>query len=786
MPAKALSAAEIGLPRFDPGDAQSGEVFALSSHRRAREALEFGLSVPDPGFNVFVLGERRSGRMTATLGFLGDYVADKPPPDDWIYLNNFRRPHRPKPYRLRAGEGRRLRARLARLVTELREALSATFEGEAFQERLRRSGETLRESLAREIEAVRADARTRGLDVIESANGPAIVAVDDDGSPLSGDQIAPERRAETEAAAREIEQRLREVNREAARRRTAVVEEVQGFQRDAAGRAIAAPFAAVEAAFDGHRGLTRWFAEMRRDVVENLELFREPAKGETPPTGGPPERRYAVNLFVDHSDDLHPGVIVEANPTYQNLFGRIEYRQVGGALDTDFTLIRSGALHRANGGCLVLRAEDLTATPAIWGFLKSALRDREVRIEEVGRGGPPIAGAPRPKPIRLDVKLILIGGPEHYYTFFSLDPDFESHVKVKADIDADMEADTDNLARYAGLIRGLVRDRLGVACDDEAVAHLLGMTARWAGDRGKLSSRFELLEDVLTEAAQGDGGARPDRITEQAVKTAIANRRRRNARVEDRMQEAIARGRVMIATTGAAVGQVNALTIRDLGDHAFGAPSRVTARASPGRRGVINIERDADLGGPIQQKGVMVLQGFLAGHFARRFPLSFNCSVTFEQTYGGVEGDSASLAELLAILSDLAGAPLRQDLAITGSVNQRGEAQAIGGAHHKVEGFFRTCDDRGLTGDQGVAVPAANESDLVLRDDVAAAVAKGRFHVYSVTGVDDAVTLFTGIEAGVADDDGRYPPETVYGRVATRLEAFDRILAAREGGMLQS
>ncbi|MEK9661819.1 MAG: AAA family ATPase, partial [Alphaproteobacteria bacterium] len=438
----------------------------------------------------------------------------------------------------------------------------------------------------------------------------------------------------------------------------------------------------------------------------------------------------------------------------------------------------------ANGGVLVLRAEALAAQPHSWAQLKGALRDGCIRLEEMHRtGGVPIAGAPSPEPIPLDVRVVIVGAPQWYYAFFSVDPEFQAWFKVKAEIDAEMPADEANLATYGGLIRGMAA-RHGVAeCTDEAVAYLLGLASRWADDRGKLTAQFELIEDIVAEAAHHvarHDGKSAKQLDRDAMVLARRERRHRNARIEDRVQESIRCGTVMIASAGAVVGQINALTVRDTGDHSFGAPSRVTARTHIGRRGVTNIERESALGGPLQQKGAMVLQGFLAGLFARRLPLSFNASITFEQSYGGVEGDSATLAEALAVLSDLADLPLRQDLAVTGSANQRGEVQAIGGLIRKAEGFYRTCAEAGdLTGTQGVVFPAANEANLILRSEIAEAVAAGRFHLYSVRHVDEALELFTGVAAGTPDSDGNYAPDTVYGRIATQLVAFDKALDAR-------
>jgi predicted ATP-dependent protease len=775
-------AAAVCVPDFDVSRPVDGGPFAYSSHRRAAEALEFGLKIDKPGFNIFVVGEDNSGRMTASLAFFESAVKDRPRPDDWVYLNNFRRPNRPRPYRLPAGVGRTLRERMGLLVPRLRESLSEAFAKDDYRDLVRSRGETVGQEVNSRIQALREEAQAKGLDLVQTPQGTAVAVRDEKGEPASLDSVPEARRAEVAAAGKEIADKLQEINRFAAKRQIAFGEWVAEQNRLVADQAVGSLIAEIAAEFAGYRGLTRWFVELRTDVVDNFMRFKPPEEGEARAPLDIPERRYAVNLLVDHSDDPQPNVVLEPNPTYQNLFGRIEYRQHGNTLETDFTMIKAGALHRANGGLLVLRAEALAANGQSWTFLKGALRDSRIRLEEPYRtGAVPTAGTPSPETIPLEVKVVIVGAPRWYYTFFSADPEFQNYFKVKADIDADMEASEDNVALYAGHVQAMARAR-AATCEDGAIRQLLGAAARIAGRRDRLTARFERIEDILLEAltlaqTNGDGAV----ITAAAVVRAQAERRHRNARIEDRVHEAIHSGTVMIDTRGAVIGQINGLTVRDAGDHAFGAPARITARASIGRLGVINVERDAALGGPIQQKGAMVIQGFLAGHFARRIPLSFNCSITFEQSYGGVEGDSASLAELVAVLSDLAGAPLRQDLAITGSVNQRGQAQAIGGVHHKVEGFFRACREAGdLTGTQGVAIPASNAPNLVLEAEVARAVADGRFHVYTVETVDDALELFTGVDCGAPDAAGVYPPETLYGRVQAQLEAFDRALAERD------
>ena len=783
MTAKPVPAEDIGLPKFPvPVPAADADVFKLSSHARAREALELGLALQEPGFNVFVVGEDRSGRMTATLAFLRDEMTKRGPPSDWLYVNNFRRPHRPRPLATPAGVGRRFRDRMERLVPQIRESLAHAFGEEGAQAEFRRDQESLATEIAKRIEALREEARQAGLDLAQTQEGMQIVRAGGDDAP-DWMSLPEEERRRIEAAGREISQKLGEFNRWVAENQQALAERAQGKSKGIAGDAIAALVDGVKAEFAETAGLVRWLDEMKADAVEHLQLFAPVQPGQTPPGYEPPERRYAVNLLVDHSDDSHPNVVLEPNPVYQNLFGRMEYRQIGGVIETDFSLIRAGALHRANGGVLVLRADALARSGPSWEFLKGAIRDGAVQMEELHRfGGIPIAGAPRPKEIPLDVKVVIVGAPHWYYTYFSADPDFQAYFKVKADIDPDMEASEANLKGLGAVVQKMAADRGSCACSDAALQELFGLSSRWAGDRTKLSSRFERMDDLIAEAvAIARRAGEAETIEVEHIRKAREARDRRNSRIEDRSQEAIRRGAIKIDVTGAVVGQVNGLTVRDLGDHAFGGPSRVTARTSIGRKGVVNIERDVAMGGPIQQKAAMILQGYFTGQFARRMPLSFTASMTFEQNYGGVEGDSASLAEAVAIVSDLAQIPVRQDIAITGSMNQFGVAQSVGGVPDKVEGFFRACKEAGsLTGKQGCIAPASNADQLILDDDVSEAIAAGEFHLWTVERLEDALALMLDAEVAEPDAAGDYPPDSIFGRVQTSLAAFHQELLRAE------
>jgi predicted ATP-dependent protease len=791
MAVREIGAAGAGLPAYEVPEADvhaDARVFNLSSHARARDALDFGLRARDQGFNIFVLGPDRSGRMTATLAYLEAALTGGKRPDDWVYLNNFKRTNEPLAIRLAAGEGRKFRDAMTELVPQLRRALHAAFGRSEYQQSLSELEGEMREEVSKGIEAAREVAEKAGLSLVQAPQGLMVVALGEDEKPRDISEFPEDQRKVMEAAGAEVGKMLAEVNREAARHQAKMMAKVRALNNSVAENAVSGLIDELTARFKDHAGLNRWLIAFRVDVIENIALFRDADDDPQVPPGMPrpprptPEERYAVNLFVDNADVSGPPIVLEGNPTYENLFGRIEYRQVGGVLQTDFSLVEPGALHRANGGILVLRADDIAAQGASWNHLKGALRDGVIRMEEQYRsGGVPVAGAPKPAPVPLNVKVVIVGAPQWFYTFFSVDPEYQAYFKVKAEIDGEMDATPENLACYAGLLQGFANKHGATTCTPDAINYLLGYASRLAFDREKLSARFELVEDIVNEAiyaARADGDKQVDR---EAIRAARASRRSRNARMEDRVHEQIQRGGVMISTTGDAVGQINGLTVRDMGDHAFGAPSRVTARTSVGRRGVTNIERETMLGGPIQQKGALVIQGFLSGLLARRIPLSFNASITFEQSYGGVDGDSASLAEVLAILSDLSGAPLRQDLAVTGSMNQHGEVQAIGGLTHKAEGFYRTCLETGeLTGTQGVVFPRANESGLVLDDHITADIAAGRFHVWSVAHLDEAIELFAGVPAGSPDGDGNYPADTIYGRVAAQLVEFDHALDERD------
>ena len=743
----ALRSTEIGIPRHD-WEPVAEDTFALSSHARAREALDFALSIDAPGFNVYVLGEDRTGRMSATVAYLNAIcTAERTRRKDWIYLQNFRDSRQPLAFGLAIGDGARFAEALRRYVSRIRSMLIAALESESHRERIKRIHRTVDEQIGERQAALARAAEEVGFTLEESEQGVRLRP------PVAE---TPDRERNRDRLSSELDQ----LEREAGQLRASAEAQAMTLDRQTLAGLIESEVPDLAATFADYPALSEWIDDLTEEMLRDVRQLARPTPDDRLPA------KYCANLLVDHSraDEC---VVLEPNPSYENLFGYIEYRRVDGMSETDLTLIRPGALHRANGSVLVLRAEPLAKDETVWTYLKAALRDRAIRIEEPHRsGGMPLVGTPRPAPIPLDAKVVIVGTPDSYYNFFSNDPDFKTYFKIKADIDPDMPATPENRNILGGLIDRMAA-RTGLLCTPEAVSLLLGLSSRLAMRRDSLSSRFELIEDLLHES--GRHVAAGERLKPEAVLAAWRARYRREARDEERFHLGVKRRHVAIATSGAVVGQVNALTIRELGDSHFGRPSRITARASVGHRGLINIERITELGGRTQQKGALVVEGYLRGTFGRRHPLSFDCSITFEQSYGSIDGDSASIGELVAIISALSGLPVRQELAVTGSFNQLGEVQAVGDVIEKVEGYFRvTAEERASGIRHGVVLPMANAGDLVVEDEVAAAVAAGAFTIWGANRVEEAVELFLGC-----------PTAEAYDRAAGTLKVFDDLIRSR-------
>lgn len=709
-------------------------LFDLSSHERARKAIEFGLKMRKHNFHVFVLGDERSGRMSATLSYLKNYIQQLDPPKDWVYLNNFKTNYRPIPFELPAGKGQTLQENLQQLILELVMRFHAAFHDPKYRKKIDNLAYKLQMQWQKNLSTLHADASQRQCRIVQTDEHTYDVECVHDDTDL--ENVYDVRRQLNYCI---IQGQLS--NQKAQQR-------IQDWRMQTAQRVTDQTLRTFRQHWEPYLG--RWIDELREDILDNIELFNAPAQQDDTTQDAPSFasqhfERYDVNILIDQSHTAHPRVITEHNPTYERLFGTIKYRNGSNGLEPHFTLIRGGALHEANGGILVLRAETLARAPDVWDALKTALRDRKIRIEERFRDNMlPLWDAPEPHHIPLDVQIFLVASPQWYYDFFCNEPDFHNYFKVKADIDPDLPMTPYNVHVYHGLIAQNARDVAGRDIDNLAVEAILRQSSRWAHHRHRLSSRFEQVSDLILEAASfvtNDPCKEPGPIQVQHVEQAIASRRKRNNRHADSHFEYMHQEQILVDTQGSHIGQVNGLTILSTGDHSYGIPCRITARSYVGTQGVINIERLTHMGGAIQQKGTFILEAFLKGAFAQNQPMCGSFSITFEQNYVDVEGDSASLAELVAILSSLADLPVRQDVAITGAMNQWGDAHSVGGIHTKIEGFYTLCYQRGLTGTQGVIIPKTNEVNLALRDDVAHDIAQQKFFVWSVRNVEEAAEI---------------------------------------------
>jgi lon-related putative ATP-dependent protease len=668
------------------------------------------------------------------------------------------------------------------LIDELRTVIPAAFESEDYRTRRQETEEEFKGQQEKAFSAIQKQAQERNIALIRTASGLAFAPMQASEviSPDEFQKLPEEERKRFEEDINKLQEKLQDT-----------LHQMRQWEREARAKVKEldhqiAMFAA------GHRidELREKYAELpevvdylnavQQDIVGNVEEFRKPEEapevmGISLPrslTGQPLFRRYQVNVLVDHSKSKGAPVIFEEYPTYNNLLGRIEHIAQMGALLTDFSLIKSGALHRTNGGYLVLDAHQLLLQPYAWNGLKRALRARQVRIEPLGQALSMVSTVSlEPEPIPLDVKVILVGERPLYYLLYQYDPDFSELFKVAIDFNEKMARTPENNQLYARLIATKARLEDLRAFDRGAIARIIDYGARIAGDAERLSAHMLSIADLLREADYWADAAGNSAVTAADVQRAIDKQVHRVDRLRERIQEEIQRGTILIDTAGERVGQVNGLSVLILGNFAFGRPSRITARVRLGKGKVVDIEREVELGGPIHSKGVLILSSFLSAHYAVEYPLSLSASLVFEQSYGGVDGDSASMAELCALLSALAEVPIKQSLAITGSVNQHGEAQPIGGVNEKIEGFFDVCrlQNRGLTREQGVIIPTSNVQHLMLRQDVVDAVDAGQFHIYSVQTVGEAITVLTGIPAGERDEKGDFAAGTINQRVEARL-----------------
>jgi lon-related putative ATP-dependent protease len=753
------------------------ELEEVLGQARAVEAVRFGIGIRREGYNLYVLGPTGTGKKAFVRRLLESRAPGEPRPDDWCYVHNFEQPHRPRALRLPPDRGARLKADMQQLVEELRSAIPAVFESDEYRARAEQIDAEFSERQEKAFGELGKEAGEHGIALLHTPSGFSF-APTRNGEVISPEEYAKlpeEERSRIVRVVAELEEKLQKLIRQVPRWRKERRERMRALNREMTMLAVGHLIDELKEEYADLENVRGYLDAVREDVLDNIDDFRKPAEAQAGAGGAlaeepPSARRYRVNLLVGDGAGGGAPVVFEDNPTYNNLIGRVEHVAQFGALVTDFTLIKSGALHRANGGYLLLDAYKLLTQPFAWEGLKRALSSKELRMDSLGQMLSLVSTVSlEPEPIPLNLKVVLFGERLWYYLLHAYDPEFRELFKVAADFDDQVERDESSQMSYARLVATISRQEKLRAFDRGAVARVVERGARLAGDAGKLSTHMQSVVDLLREADHFAAEAGHYAVAAGDVDRAVAAQIRRADRVRERVHEAILRGVVFIDTAGARAGQVNGLSVFELGGFAFAQPSRITATTRLGEGEVVDIEREVDLSGSIHSKGVLILSAFLAARYSRNRPLSLSASLTFEQTYGGVEGDSASVAELAAILSSLADVPIRQSLAVTGSVNQYGEVQPIGAVNEKIEGFYDICRARGLDGSHGVLIPASNVQHLMLREDVVEAVRAGLFAVYPVQTVDQALELLTGVPAGEPDAAGNYPTGSVNQRVVARL-----------------
>ncbi len=776
-------------------------VHEVVGQERATGAVRFGIGIRKPGFHIFALGPEEADKGRVIRQFLEDRAGSEPVPPDICYVDNFEESHRPIALTLPAGKGAELAAEMDRVLEELRVGLEAAFESEEYQTRRRAIEEEAGETHEQALSELNEKAKEQGVALMRTPVGFAFAPVRD-GEVLSSEELEKLPEGEVEAIRgriEKLEEELQSLLRQMPRRQREVRDQVRALNQEVAEFALRDLLDELRAKYRPYPPVLEHLDRVQAHMVENVRQIISRPEPQVPPEmaalvegvgRGRELRRYRVNVLVDHTGAEAAPVVYEENPTYQNLVGRVEYQSLLGALTTDFTMMKPGALHRANGGYLVLDARRVLMQPFAWEGLKRVLSSGELRIESPrDLLGLVSTVSLEPEPVPLNVKVVLMGDRMLYYLLSSAEPDFPQLFKVAADFADEMDRTPESEQLYAHLIATLAGQDELRPFDRAAVARVIERSARWAGDAEKLSVQTRDVLDLMREADYWAGEEGAETVTAAHVQRAVDQWIHRSDRIRERVQEEILRETIYIDTEGRVVGQVNGLSVLTIGGFSFGRPSRITARVQLGSGEVLDIEREVELSGPIHSKGVLILGAFLGGRYAREQPLSLGASLVFEQSYSGVEGDSASSTELYALLSAIGEVPLAQGIAVTGSVNQRGDVQPIGGVNEKIEGFFDICAARGLSGDQGVLIPASNVKHLMLASRVREAVGEGRFHIWPVRTIDEGMEILTGLSMGEPDERGVYPVGSVNRLVVDRLaefarlrKEFDRPPAAGESG----
>lgn len=761
---------------------------------RAVEAVHFGMGINKDGFNIFALGPYGSGKKALVTQFFEQRAKNDEIPWDWCYVHNFEQEHRPNAISLPPGMGNEFRGDMEQLVEEVQSALSTAFESDEYRARRRVIEEEFQERQEKELEDIQEQAKEHNLTMMRTPAGVVFAPMRDDEviGPEDFKKLPPEEQEKLQKVVGDLQKQLQSVLQSVPTWQRELRERVRELNQEITTYAVGGLLEELRQKYSSHPSVVDFLVAVEKDIVENAQDFlkaEDVSSGENSENqlaalmarfrqGQSPMRRYQVNVLVDNHELDRAPVVFEDHPTFQNLIGRTEHMAQMGALLTDFTLIKPGSLHCANGGYLILDVRNVLMQPYAWEGLKRVLNSRQIKIETIGQMLSIVSTVSlEPEPIPLKVKIALLGDRYLYYLLSHLDPDFQELFKVQADFEEHMPRNSDNQQNYARLIATLARKDNLKPFHKSAVSRVIEHTSRLVSDAEKMSVRIRDISDLLKEADYRAGVRNGQTVQSEDIQTAIDAQIYRSDRLRERFQENILRETILIDTQGEKIGQLNGLSVFQLGNFAFAVPSRITARVRMGKGDVINIEREVELSGPIHSKGVLILAGFLGARYSKDKPLSLSASLVFEQSYSGVEGDSASSAELYALLSAIADVPIKQSLAVTGSVNQHGIIQAIGGVNEKIEGFFDICKSRGLTGEQSVLIPASNIKHLMLREDVIEAVKAGNFHIYPIEHVNQGIEVLTGMVAGEPDTHGNYPKDTFNGKVQGRLTEFAEISA---------
>jgi lon-related putative ATP-dependent protease len=757
---------------------------------RALDAIDFGLTLERKGYNIYILGQNGTGRATSIKSILTKKAAAEPVPLDWCYVYNFENPDIPLAISMLPGQAIIFHKDMEELIKILKVEIPKVFESKEYEKQKNKILEGFQAKQKELFAKLEEEAQSKGFSIRKTVSGLMIVPVKKGGEPLTEEEyeaLDDKTKGKIDEIGKGLQEKLNDVVREVREGEKGVKNALSKLEREAALAAVGHFMDELKAKYKEHEKITAYLAAVTEDILEHLDDFKVQEE-QTPPLPfmrmqrtEPTFTRYVVNVLVNNRDTKGAPFVFESNPTYYNLFGRLEYRFQYGVAMTDFSMIKAGALHRANGGYLVINALDLLRNMFSYETLKRALKNKEIKLEDIWEQYRLMSTTTlRPEPIPLAVKVILIGNPELYYLLYNLDEEYRELFKVKADFDSRMDKTPDTIQKYASFVAGMCRENKLSPFDRTGVAKIVEYGSRLAEHQGKLSSRFSEIADVIKEADYWARKAESTIVREEHVEKALREKLYRTNRIEERLQEMIIEGTLIIDTEGGRVGQINGLAVLDMGDYRFGKPSRISARTFAGKAGVINIERETKMSGKIHEKAILIITNYIGSTYAKKKPISFSGSITFEQLYDMVEGDSASCAELYVLLSSLADTPLKQNFAVTGSMDQNGDVQPIGGVNEKIEGFFDLCKARGLKGTHGVVIPRKNVKHLMIKKEVVDAVKEGKFVIHPIDRVEEGLEIFTGMPAGELRADGTYPEGTVNSLIARRLEELTASLKEKK------